>query len=954
MSAITTTERDAAGDATRKALLYEMLKCFFILVRSKQGKQQLLIDAKDSLKRVILCLDPRSTDVATRIMVYDQFCLLCAVDPQYFPQIVEAVQYYKYVKREKVEYYDMICVLRDEPVEAIKPSCLRFINLLISSPEDVDERMKTRVAFLRLGLRGVIERVHGMIPHNVEFTTERNIFLEDEKEDQLFYASIVPDVIPDDALGTLHGATAARKGSRKAAREQQQVSSAPASRIIDPADKPYEEAIASLSAQLEMQQQDFLNIRTALQAEIERLRGEVQTLESRPPATTTVVTAAPAPAPVVDETLVLALRQQLLEVERREVDAQMRATQLAMQLDQERSERSRAVEEARLRGMEEASVLVEQERIERTRAVEEARRRGIEEGTLLAAATMAPPPPAPGPPPPPPPAPVFEMAAPPPPPPPPGAFGGPPPPPPPAGGGGLSLAAVAAGGFAWEAPVPKPNSAMKVVNWTKIPNLKLRGTYWESIKDNVGTTFIDFDEVEATFRSANQDTNDGPKPKGPKTVSLIAPKRSQAINIFLKSSRKTTDQIIAALYAMDGDVLTPEWTLLLQQSLPDSEEFDAVMGYHKTHPNSTVLGAPERFFIAIMKVPAVKPRVDAIASHLTLPPRVEEVRPRIETLRRAITQVKNSSRLRKVLEVVLTVGNFINAKNKARGNAAGIKISSLTQIADTKSVDNKSNLLQHITVILERVQPDALSMSSDLTDAEAASRISLQSIMDEASQVMRACDDMVKAAAQVPPAMNDQFHVYLSQQVIANHQFACKTLYDQAQICQMEFQDLAKGFGEDPKSATTEEFFQTFKEFSVQFDKSRAEVIEKRRKDELKRKKAGPALVPLTESYQAPQNVANAALAQVLSEQEKQAEIARRASEAIQADPMMNELMGALKKGNMAKERRTLRMKNREKLAAASVVVDPNAPPVALPINAMTKIFDSPKASRKSVGSNKK
>ena len=120
LQGITGAERDCLTDKTKQPLLYEYMRCFVALLRSKQGKQMILGEGRDGLKRVILCLDPKSADVATRIVVYDHLSLLCATDSQYFNGVTEAVEYYKFVKREKVQYYDLISTLRDDPNEAVK------------------------------------------------------------------------------------------------------------------------------------------------------------------------------------------------------------------------------------------------------------------------------------------------------------------------------------------------------------------------------------------------------------------------------------------------------------------------------------------------------------------------------------------------------------------------------------------------------------------------------------------------------------------------------------------------------------------------------------------------------------------------------------------------------------------------------------------------------------------
>jgi hypothetical protein len=66
---------------------------------------------------------------------------------------------------------------------------------------------------------------------------------------------------------------------------------------------------------------------------------------------------------------------------------------------------------------------------------------------------------------------------------------------------------------------------------------------------------------------------------------------------------------------------------------------------------------------------------------------------------------------------------------KVRCNAAGIKLESLLSIQDTKTVDNKGNLLQYLTEVIERSAPDALSLSQDFHTIKTASSISLITVM---------------------------------------------------------------------------------------------------------------------------------------------------------------------------------------------------------------------------------
>lgn len=330
-------------------------------------------------------------------------------------------------------------------------------------------------------------------------------------------------------------------------------------------------------------------------------------------------------------------------------------------------------------------------------------------------------------------------------------------------------------------------------------------------------------------------------------------------------------------------------------------------------------------------------------------------------------QVRASTRWTKVLEVALTVGNFVNGNSKVRCNAAGIRIESLVNIADTKTVDNKGNLLQYMCQVLEKHAPDALSLSADFPDAKLAAALSLATLMEDANHVRNASGTLVRAKASVPETGGaDMFHSVLTASVVAAHERKATASFDgshtpffvlsflnskcplfcfaAAVVGQKEWHDLAAAYGEDPKTAQPEEFFKAIVAFLAAFDKARKEVIEKRQKAaarETKRQATDFNTLAQPKVY-----AANSALESVLAEQQKQAEIARRAAEAISADPLMTELMSNMAK--VAHDRRTLRQKKR----LAKVVVEPGQPEVEVPLSSLAQVFEpqQPKMGRVKTG----
>ena len=72
---------------------------------------------------------------------------------------------------------------------------------------------------------------------------------------------------------------------------------------------------------------------------------------------------------------------------------------------------------------------------------------------------------------------------------------------------------------------------------------------------------------------------------------------------------------------------------------------------------------------------------------------LNELRPKIQSVLEASKEVQRSKRLKRMLELILAFGNYMNRGQ--RGNAHGFKLNSLTRIADTKSSCNKNMTLLH-------------------------------------------------------------------------------------------------------------------------------------------------------------------------------------------------------------------------------------------------------------------
>ena len=89
---------------------------------------------------------------------------------------------------------------------------------------------------------------------------------------------------------------------------------------------------------------------------------------------------------------------------------------------------------------------------------------------------------------------------------------------------------------------------------------------------------------------------------------------------------------------------------------------------------------------------------------------------------KASSEIWRSKRLKRVLEIVLAFGNYMNKGQ--RGNAIGFKIVSLNKIIDTKSsIDKRITLLHYLLEVIEKQFPDLLDLPDDLPHLNAAAKV---------------------------------------------------------------------------------------------------------------------------------------------------------------------------------------------------------------------------------------
>uniref|UniRef100_A0A4X2LQ34 Dishevelled associated activator of morphogenesis 2 n=1 Tax=Vombatus ursinus TaxID=29139 RepID=A0A4X2LQ34_VOMUR len=344
----------------------------------------------------------------------------------------------------------------------------------------------------------------------------------------------------------------------------------------------------------------------------------------------------------------------------------------------------------------------------------------------------------------------------PPPPPPPLPPGGPPPPPgaPPCFGMGMPppVASLPSGCPPLRKKcVPQPSHPLKSFNWVKLNEERISDTVWNEIDDLQVFQVLDLEDLEKMFSAyqRHQDllTNPSFKQKEMgstedlylttrkvKELSVIDGRRAQNCIILLSKLKLSNEEIRRAVLKMDEEEdLAKDMLEQLLKFTPEKSDID-LLEEHKHEIDR--MARADRFLYEMSRIDHYQQRLQALFFKKKFQERLAETKPKVEALLLASRELTRSHRLKRLLEVVLAIGNYMNKGQ--RGGAYGFRVSSLNKIADTKSsIDRNISLLHYLIMILEKNFPDILNMPTELQHLPEAAKVNLSELEKEVNNIRK-------------------------------------------------------------------------------------------------------------------------------------------------------------------------------------------------------------------------
>ncbi|KAF5466127.1 hypothetical protein F2P56_016080, partial [Juglans regia] len=315
---------------------------------------------------------------------------------------------------------------------------------------------------------------------------------------------------------------------------------------------------------------------------------------------------------------------------------------------------------------------------------------------------------------------------------------------------------------------------------------------------------IDISELESLFSAASATDGSGTKGGGRRGSNMNKPEKVQ----------------LKAVLALDSAVLDIDQVENLIKFCPTKEEMETLKNYTG---DKEMLGKCEQFFLELMKVPRVESKLRVFAFKITFSSQVNDLRKNLNTINNAAREVKESVKLRQIMQTILTLGNALN-QGTARGSAIGFKLDSLLKLADTRARNNKMTLMHYLCKLLSEKMPELLDFDKDLVHLEAASKIQLKALAEEMQAVSKGLEKVEQelAASENDGAISAGFQKVLKN-FLDTAEAEVRSLISLYSEVGRSADSLSQYFGEDPARCPFEQVTQILAIFVKTFNKSREE-----------------------------------------------------------------------------------------------------------------------------------
>ncbi|XP_028427704.1 formin-like protein 2 [Perca flavescens] len=371
---------------------------------------------------------------------------------------------------------------------------------------------------------------------------------------------------------------------------------------------------------------------------------------------------------------------------------------------------------------------------------------------------------------------------------------------------------------------------MPVLNWVALKPSQINGTVFNDIDDEAILQDLNVEEFEEMFKTKAQ----GPAvdltlsrqklpQKAPSKVSLLDANRSKNLAITLRKAGQGSEVICRAINTFDLRSVRVDFVECLMRFLPTEAEVKLLRQYERDRKPVEALSDEDRFMMQFSRIERLNQRMTIMTFMGNFSDNVQMLTPQLHAIIAASVSIKSSQKLKKILEIILALGNYMNSSK--RGAVYGFKLQSLDLLLDTKSTDRTQTLLHYISNVVREKYPAKALFYNELHYVDKAAAVSLENVLCDVKELQRGMELTWREFSVLHNATLKDF--------ISRHESRLSKLQEDARIAQDAFEDVVKFFGESSKTMPPSVFFPIFVRFIKAYRLAEEENEQRRRQEQM-------------------------------------------------------------------------------------------------------------------------
>lgn len=381
-----------------------------------------------------------------------------------------------------------------------------------------------------------------------------------------------------------------------------------------------------------------------------------------------------------------------------------------------------------------------------------------------------------------------------------------------------------------------------------------QGPLWAELEEETNLDIKEFTRLfsrQVAERKPVKKADVASKPSKVQPAKILDSKRSKTVGILEKSLHVDFCEVENAVYYLDTSVVSLEALQQIYEIRPTQKELEDIKAFEEASPE-VPLDRPEVFLKKLSSINHFSERIACLMFQSEFQDAISLLSSKLTNLRTTCDFLRNSSSLKKVMALILTLGNYMNGGNRTRGQADGFGLEILEKLRDVKSNVPGVTLL-HYVVKARLAQEKDHNFEEPLplpipepTDIEAASTINFDYIsgeLDRLRKELQVCTEKCNLVVEADPNASGPFKEKMDSffreaaEELANEQEALLEAKNKFKAVMQFYQYTPKGRNLD--TADPSAFFILWLGFCKDFKdiwKKEQQRIRKERMEEMRKK----------------------------------------------------------------------------------------------------------------------